>query len=62
MPSFTITYRQGHGVETVDADELRVEGAFVVLASYRLVIFEPRRIVVRRVPVADVETVESEPR
>ena len=60
MPTFTITYRPGYSIEaeTVEADEARVEGKCVVLAVWRLVIFTPRRVVVRRVPLRDVVSVE----
>lgn len=60
MPTFTITYGPGHslGVETVEAEEARVKGSCVVLAVWRLVIFDPRRVVVRRVPLRDVVSVE----
>ncbi len=61
MPTFTITYRAGHSidVETVEADEARVEGKCVVLAVWRVVIFRPRRVIVRRVPLRDVVSVEA---
>ena len=60
MPTFVITYRPGHslGVETVEADEARVEGSCVVLVLWRLVIFDPRRVVVRRIALRDVVSVE----
>jgi hypothetical protein len=56
VPTFTITYRAGHsiGVETVEADEARVEGRCVVLADWRLVIFTPRGVIVRRIALRDV--------
>lgn len=63
MPIFVVRYRPGLGraVDTVVADELCREGAFVVLAAWRLVIFIPRRVIVLRVPVGNVLSVEERP-
>ena len=50
VPTFTSTVRAGHqiGVETVEADEARVEGKCVVLADWRHVIFTPSRVATGR--------------
>lgn len=52
-----VVYR-GKAPELVDADECRREGARVVLVAWRVVVMEPRAVVVRRLRAADVDRVE----
>ncbi len=60
MPTYRLVFRPGFPVreEEVEADDVRRESGFVVLYRRELVIFEPREIVVRRVPAADLVALE----
>ena len=62
MPTFTITYLPETGLPTedVEADDARVEaGGQIVLRRTVLVMAQPRDVVVRRLPGAQVVSVEQ---
>ncbi len=58
MPTYRITYRT-RPQEFVDADELRREGAFVVLVRCQVVILQARDVVVRRIALADLDGIDQ---
>jgi len=47
LPIWRVVYRSGSVCE-VDADELRLEGGYVMLYRYQLVMLTPRRVVALR--------------
>ena len=59
MPTYRIRYRSAAGAPfyEVEADELRREGAWLVLRRCELVVGTPRLVVALRVRLDDVEQV-----